>query len=637
MRKALLFLLSIPVGLMAQNLEKVERQSNSGLDKAARTEISPVFIQNTTEPIASRKSARRDNWFYSSVVLGESRYDLQVNSSLARRVRQYEGGKMSVVFTRSSSNQPFDDRGTGYQHFDGSKWFEPIEDGRIEDDRAGWATIGTVQKGGNTVEYVLSHYANNNTDQDAPSGGLFINMNDGIGSTNWTQTTFNKGNDGPWWPRSIGKGKYIHVIATHNNDTNLNRNGMNFPILYYRFDAEAGEFVDTAVALPNYDNTVYEFGTSDAYSIDANDEKIVVAMGTSRGPIQMWESTDDGVTWKNFQITEFYNPLLEGEALPYDDTERMTAGTSVHIALDGDGYSHVFCDTSVSFYSNTEGPEPGWYFSPGLNGIMYWNNKPLVDNDDTTIYRGFKVIGGAVDENQNFVLDFTAKQTEVEGGARYSNNTLASFPSSAFDEQGNMYVVYSAPVEGEKAQSPNTASYRDLYVVFSTDSGKTWADPQNLTQSFNTEDVFGVAAKMVTDGKLHVVWQRDELAGTVLTNEHEPTTNEILYATWDTEVILGERLSVEESRRKTDAFIINSNYPNPFSGITTFDLTMVKSERVNIEVMDLTGRQVTRVSYGTLAPGNAQINLDATGWPAGVYVYRINAGESTVAGKLTVE
>ena len=60
-----------------------------------------------------------------ATLLGQSYYDLQSNSSVARRLYLDDDGSMSAVWIMSpdenaAGNWP--ERGTGYNHYDGSDW-----------------------------------------------------------------------------------------------------------------------------------------------------------------------------------------------------------------------------------------------------------------------------------------------------------------------------------------------------------------------------------------------------------------------------------------------------------------------------------------------------------------------------------
>ena len=53
-------------------------------------------------------------------VIGATKYDLQTNSACQNRFYLYPDGSMGGVWTRGMAEPGYDDRGTGYNYYDGS-------------------------------------------------------------------------------------------------------------------------------------------------------------------------------------------------------------------------------------------------------------------------------------------------------------------------------------------------------------------------------------------------------------------------------------------------------------------------------------------------------------------------------------
>ncbi len=63
--------------------------------------------------------------------------------------------------------------------------------------------------------------------------------------------------------------------------------------------------------------------------------------------------------------------------------------------------------------------------------------------------------------------------------------------------------------------------------------------------------------------------------------------------------------------------------PNPFNGLTAFELIVDREQRVTVDVVDMLGRRVAVLFEGEVRPGlRYPFALDAAGLRAGVYVYR---------------
>ena len=72
-------------------------------------------------------------------------------------------------------------------------------------------------------------------------------------------------------------------------------------------------------------------------------------------------------------------------------------------------------------------------------------------------------------------------------------------------------------------------------------------------------------------------------------------------------------------------------YPNPASSVLNLDFTGI-DEKVNIEVMDMTGKVVLSESFAN--PSNEEINV--SGFESGLYMIRLSTKTSTVTKRVVV-
>lgn len=78
-----------------------------------------------------------------------------------------------------------------------------------------------------------------------------------------------------------------------------------------------------------------------------------------------------------------------------------------------------------------------------------------------------------------------------------------------------------------------------------------------------------------------------------------------------------------------EAFYLEPNYPNPFNPTTEIRFALPEAARVTVVIVDLLGREVTRIVDSHLEAGHHRANVNAETWASGVYLYRIEAtGES---------
>jgi|GEM_PF-1835006 len=687
---------------------------------------------------------------YERTLIGKSQYGLQTNASIARRMVLYGDGKLSVTFTTSPDISPFNTRGSGYNHFNGSSWFGVIEN-RIETFRSGWPNLTTYNNGTIDVEYIVSHYA----EAAGGSGGYSLNVNNGIGSTTWSETSKDKGT-GPIWARTAITGDYLHIIGNY-SDTNVKKNGVTRPFVYSRYNLKTQQWVDDKITLPNYDNKLFPYGVADNYSIEAQGSNVAIVFSLRIGNTVMWKSKDNGNTWEMIYVEKFQLPKPKF----LGDTNFFYYGDgSVHVILDKNNVAHVFQGAQLGFTYDPSVTDGTFRYYPTSNAMLYFNDIGQKDSvmvydtfhKDTTVYRlwvdnavvpfihymkqqsywyQFNTLDSTVTQipkksmtlktynNKNkpfeattktiwptyyfvtkwdtlsgmaldstlippdsvifldsFVVEIvdkivsrydhftvypnkgtipTAKvldrnesgtinieqptwDPEATMGARYGNTALVTMPQAAIDDAGNIYLVYSAPVE--EAISPiNGENYRDVYVVYSKDGGKTWSNAQNISNNPVMENVFGHVSKKC-DNYLHVYYQEDEEPGTEVQNGDHPTINYIFYHKIPLVDILndelgsGAGLSIKENSENN--VVLNGVYPNPVNYESTISFNLKNSSDVSIAIIDILGKKVAEHHFSNLQSGTHELSINASGLKSGTYILNLTTNTETTTTKLIV-
>jgi len=79
---------------------------------------------------------------------------------------------------------------------------------------------------------------------------------------------------------------------------------------------------------------------------------------------------------------------------------------------------------------------------------------------------------------------------------------------------------------------------------------------------------------------------------------------------------------------------IIGNYPNPFNPVTTISFWLPETGRLKLDVFAVTGAKVATLADGVLSAGEHSVTWNASGFPSGVYFYRLRAGEFTGTGKM---
>jgi len=89
----------------------------------------------------------------------------------------------------------------------------------------------------------------------------------------------------------------------------------------------------------------------------------------------------------------------------------------------------------------------------------------------------------------------------------------------------------------------------------------------------------------------------------------------------------------ENIAQKPNKFSLSQNFPNPFNPVTTIRYTVPKESHVRIEVYDLNGRIVDCLVNVRMTPGDYTVKWNASEISAGVYFYRITAGNFSAVRK----
>ncbi len=76
--------------------------------------------------------------------------------------------------------------------------------------------------------------------------------------------------------------------------------------------------------------------------------------------------------------------------------------------------------------------------------------------------------------------------------------------------------------------------------------------------------------------------------------------------------------------------------PNPFSGSATVDVRLAESQRIRVELFDMTGRKVLSVYDGSCAKGLNSYTINGGSLPAGVYAVKVSGNDFTNIVKVTL-
>jgi hypothetical protein len=81
-------------------------------------------------------------------------------------------------------------------------------------------------------------------------------------------------------------------------------------------------------------------------------------------------------------------------------------------------------------------------------------------------------------------------------------------------------------------------------------------------------------------------------------------------------------------------YSLGQNYPNPFNPSTKFTIQIARSSDILVTVYNVLGSQVEILVNRQLKPGTYEIDWNASGYPSGVYYYKLITGHFSETKKM---
>jgi len=572
----------------------------------------------------------------SGVPVGLTNYDLQSNTTVARRLVNHGGGVLTTAWTQYHGDVLPDapERGTGYNYNDGTGWAYATFSGNTKvegSQRTGWPAL--VGVGGN--DYIVNHFNG--------SGGYFgWEQTRGASNTGWSQKNATA-DKALLWPRAAASGNYIHTFGVV--DVDITHNGQSPAPVYLR-STDGGSTWGSLVTLPGCGAADFDGISGDSYSMDANGSTVAIVACDLLSDFALWKSTDNGDTWTKTIICDSPSDQYdwEGGAIIDADGDQvadtMLTVSNAAVVVDGNGMVHVaFASLTILDDDATDGAAS--YFSGYQNGIHYWN-----DDMSAGVYSGsgdmdapggsnhgfymsddvIEYVGWTPDLNNDETID-DGNGGQISGGS-YGFHGWADFPSLAVTPTDEIVLTYSTVMEGAEYQggdntNPANQSYRHIFMT-----KITWGDgsdavagqtvPLDITtvDGVLAENMYCTLARDTDADKCHVQFMWDGEPGVNMRTESDDSTdpvtqNYLIYKAVDFSDLVDFELfaaSTPELNR-----INVSIFPNPTS--TYVQISNVKNSQV--EIYNITGQKVLslndyngdQISVSNLANGTYTVRV----------------------------
>lgn len=646
MKKTTTFLagLLISAGLFAQ--VNSSQSYNNNLLKAKNDKVTMSgnealshLIANPNPTTSSNSNSKLSS--FNEVVIGKTTYDLQSNAAVQNRIVHHADGTISAGWTTSQElNSSFSDRGTGYNFFDGTNWgANPTT--RLENSRGGWPSIIAMGSG---KEASITH----NTDN------AHVNMTyrSAVGTGSWTEQNISSmdsngvSRDMIWNRSAVGglNNETVHMIAVtaSSNFGGAAFNGLDGALVYYRSQDEGVTWDIQDMQLPGMDTSMFTGMSGDVYTITAKGETVVVAYFNDWGDSFIVKSTDNGTTWIKTTFLDFpvdKYTMDDGLDLDGDSVMDQLYSTDNYgaVVLDANSEAHVFY--GIMMYTDDDLTDASSSWFPGINGIAYWNESMGKDVTPPTMHAGDTSLWYSDMMNDNWILaapdlngDGTVGGVDSTGGYALYYASRASMPNAGISANGDIYVSFSAYTE---TADNGSQVFRHLYISKSEDGGSTWKTPVDVTPNVSwagmKECVFGSMVPSVDD-KIRIVYQMDNEPGLIVRGDEDLVDyNDIVYLEIDTAGLFGSTTSILENNNISNFSI----YPNPANQQTTIEVSLEKTEKVTISVVDLLGKELSNQEK-VMFSGTTKETIDVADYQNGIYFINLQVGTQISTKKLVI-
>ena len=432
-----------------------------------------------------------------------------------------------------------------------------------------------------------------------------------------------------------------HVFSSDNNGAViLDANGQAhifYGVMQYSDDdlADAGTSWYPGTNMLAYWNESY--GSDNHLDSTQNQSPTFTVDGDTLGSVHYSLDTV-WINYENTQESNYYMIIQYNNSLsPLTPTDTIWAWESNVYSYDYDSLSNVIdsifiiADSTLVLSYNT------WYSTTLIpNSISLQDTVGYIDAAGVVTPRGRwwsdmmndHIITAAPDLNNDGFVD----GIDSTGGYALYYNSRASMPNAGIDVAGNIWLSFSGYTE---TADNGTQVFRHIYITKSEDGGATWKNPVDVTphDMWNgmQECVFGSLSPVVDD-KLRIIYQLDFEPGLAVRGDEDMVdNNEIIYLEIDTVGLFGTSVSVNDIKNTTQFTV----YPNPANDYTSIAISLDKTEKVILTIVDLLGKEISNEEK-MLFSGKTTERLDVSNFQNGVYFINLQVGNKITTQKLVI-
>jgi hypothetical protein len=168
-----------------------------------------------------------------------------------------------------------------------------------------------------------------------------------------------------------------------------------------------------------------------------------------------------------------------------------------------------------------------------------------------------------------------------------------------------------------------------VFLSRSGNGGVSWVDVEVADHHFLPSPIGGLGQG----------YQGDNIAITSLGDTLWPfwmDNSSGIYQVWTSPIDATDPPTGVTSSMRPRSFALAQNAPNPFNPRTTIEFRLDRPQEVRMEIVDAQGRRVAEPWRGPAGAGVHRVPIDASGWPSGVYFYRLESADAVATRKMVL-
>ncbi|MBN3035133.1 MAG: T9SS type A sorting domain-containing protein [Bacteroidales bacterium] len=617
MKKVLLIVMAMAMGFWGYT------QKNAGvpaeMQKLSRKALNTAPLDGSETLMNGQVAPYKAATVFDESEIGQTFYDLQSNKTVSNRIYYFDDGTIGTVWTYGMEATTYNDRGAGYNYFDGTAW-GPWPTARVEGEKCGWPAYGPLGEDG---EIIVSHNAIDNA---------LINKRDVKGTGTWQESYFAPpaGIAKITWPKIAISGvnhDVMHLFIQLREEFG----GQGTPYTYSR-TADGGVTWEVNHQIIDLIGPSYylEHAADEMAIAEPRAGVVAFVLVNAWHDLVLMKSSDEGDTWVKTIIWEHPYPFFDWNTTITTDTI-WCPDHSGAIALDSDGMAHIVFGLGRVAHTEVGTTYSYW---PYTDGIVYWNETmPAFEAANQhralayeNLVEDVNYIGWTQDVNNNGIIDF------LPDLLTYRTLGICTMPVIGIDDLNRVFVAYASTTE---TYDNGTYNYKHIWVRTSPDNGTTWGDfidlNTDLIHIFD-ECIYPLMAPN-SDDYVHMFYNIDATPGLGLDDDHPHQQNKEVYVKLKKDDIVGIG---EPTPVQTQVFV-SQNYPNPFRSISYVQVETGARTPLSLEVYNLMGQMVYRTDAGMVSAGTHRLTIQADKLQPGVYFYTVSTVDYEVTRKMMVE